>query len=112
MRHEGQDWGLDHGPEIDSFATGSMRVVKGSAGVRYGPDAIAGVLLIDPPKLRKEPGVAIHTQSVGAYNGRKGTFAARIDGNHSFISGLSWRLDGNYSRGAGMSSLSARQYGR
>ena len=31
VRHEGQDWALDHGPEIDAFASGRMRVVKGSA---------------------------------------------------------------------------------
>ena len=102
VRHEGQDWGLDHGPEIDTFAAGSMRVVKGSAGVRYGPDAIAGVLLIDPPKLLKEPGVAVHTHTVGAYNGRRGTLAARLDGNHQSMSEVSWRIDGNYSRGAGL----------
>ncbi|MGB0646053.1 MAG: TonB-dependent receptor [Bradymonadia bacterium] len=102
VRHEGQDWALDHGPEIDTFAAGSMKVVKGSAGVRYGPDAIAGVLLIDPPKLLKEPGVAVHTHTVGAYNGRRGTVAARLDGNHRSIPEVSWRIDGNYSRGAGL----------
>ena len=74
-----------------------MRVVKGSAGVRYGPDAIAGVLLIDPPT--DEPGVAVHTHTV-YYNGRRGTLAARLDGNHQSMSEVSWRIDGNYSRGA------------
>ena len=85
VRHEGQDWGLDHGPEIDAFATGSMSVVKGSAGVRYGPDAIAGVLLSEPPDLLTEPGIAIHTQSVGAFNGRQVTAGARLDGHHSWL---------------------------
>ena len=102
VRHEGQDWGLDHGPEIDPFAAGSMRVVKGSAGVRYGPDAIAGVLLIDPPTLLKEPGLRIYTQTIGALNGKRGTVAGRVDGRHEIIPGLSWRIDGNLSRGAGL----------
>ena len=102
VRHEGQDWGLDHSPEIDPFAAGAMRVVKGAAGVRYGPDAIAGVLLIEPPSLLEEPGFRIHSQLVGALNGKRGTVAARVDGNHAELPGLSWRVDGNYSRGAGL----------
>ena len=53
VRHEGQDWGLDHSPEIDPFAAGAMHVVKGASGVRYGPDAIAGVLL--PPDCATGP---------------------------------------------------------
>ena len=102
VRHEGQDWALDHGPEIDPFAAGAMRAVKGAAGVRYGPDAMAGVLLIEPQKLLKEPGLLLHTQAVGALNGKRGTFAARLDGNHEELPGLSWRVDGNYSRGSGL----------
>ncbi len=102
VRHEGQDWGLQHGPEIDPFAAGAMHVVKGSAGVRYGPDAIAGVLLVEPPKLLTQPGLRLETQTVGALNGRRGTFAARLDGNPSSLPELSWRLDGNYSRGAAL----------
>ncbi|MBT6432056.1 MAG: TonB-dependent receptor [Deltaproteobacteria bacterium] len=102
VRHEGQDWGLNHGAEIDPFAAGSIRVVKGSAGVRYGPDAIAGVLLVDPPPMLTEPGIRLETQTIGALNGRRGTVAARIDGNPEQLTNLSWRLDGNYSRGAGL----------
>jgi len=102
VRHEGQDWGLDHGPEIDPFAAGAMRAVKGAAGVRYGPDAIAGVLLIEPHELLRTPGFVVNTQTVGALNGKRGTFAARVDGNHAGFSGLSYQLDGNYSRGSGL----------
>ena len=102
VRHEGQDWGLDHSPEIDPFAAGAMRVVKGAAGVRYGPDAIAGVLLIEPPSLLEAPGFRIHSELVGALNGKRGTIAARVDGKHEVLPGLAWRVDANYSRGAGL----------
>ena len=102
VRHEGQDWGLDHSPEIDPFAAGAMHVVKGASGVRYGPDAIAGVLLVEPPALLEEPGYRIHGDLVGAVNGKRGTAALRFDANHEGLPGLSWRLDGNYSRGAGL----------
>ena len=102
VRHEGQDWGLGHGTDIDAFSAGSLEVVKGSAGVRYGPDAIAGVLLVKPPELLNEPGIRVETQTVGALNGKRGVMAARVEGNHSTLPELSWRVDGNYSRGAGL----------
>ena len=102
VRHEGQDWGMNHGVEIDPFSAGSIEVVKGSAGVRYGPDAIAGVLLVNTPNMLDEPGIRAETLSVGALNGKRGTMAGRLEGNHEILPGLSWRIDGNYSRGAGL----------
>ena len=102
VRHEGQDWGMSHGVEIDPFSAGSMDVVKGSAGVRYGPDAIAGVLIVNPPTMLDEPGVRVETLTVGALNGRRGTMAGRIEGNSLNLPELSLRLQGNYSRGAGI----------
>lgn len=99
VRHEGQDWGLNYGTEIDPFAAGSIAVLKGSAGVRYGPDAIAGVLLVEPPPLLEEPGVRGEVDLVGAWNGRRGTVAGRVDAAPAFIPGLALRLEGNYSRG-------------
>ena len=102
VRHEGQDWGMNHGPDIDPFEAGSIEVVKGSAGVRYGPDAIAGVVIVKPSKLLSKPGVRLDTHTVGALNGRRGTFAMRLEGNPEALPELAWRLDGNYSRGAGL----------
>ncbi|MEQ8278801.1 MAG: TonB-dependent receptor [Deltaproteobacteria bacterium] len=102
VRHESQDWGLDHGPEIDPFAAGALTVVKGAAAVRYGADALGGVLLVEPHALRTEPGLEARADVVGALNGRRGTFAGRVDGNH--FDALSWRIEGNVSRGAALST--------
>ena len=102
VRHEGQDWGLDHSPEIDPFAAGSIQVVKGAAGVRYGADAIGGVLLVEPPELLLEPGLRVETQSVYATNNRRATAAARVEGTPTALPNLSLRIDGNYSRGAAL----------
>ncbi len=44
IRHESQQWGNEHAPEIDPFVSTQMEVIKGPQGVRYGPDAIAGVV--------------------------------------------------------------------
>lgn len=44
IKHEGQQWGDDHGLEIDQFSIDRTEVVKGPAALMYGSDAIGGVL--------------------------------------------------------------------
>ena len=102
VRHESQKWGLDHAPEIDPFAAGRLTVIKGAAGVRYGPDAVGGAILVDPHPLLIQPGYAGEVQLVGASNGRRGTVALRVDGAPARLAGLAWRLEGNLTRGAGL----------
>jgi iron complex outermembrane receptor protein len=51
VKHEGQQWGADHGLEIDQFASGAVEILKGSASYRYGSDAIGGVIDIHQPRL-------------------------------------------------------------
>lgn len=53
LKHGFQNWGSDHAPEIDLNSADNITVIKGAAGVRYGPEALGGVVLIeaDPLKL-------------------------------------------------------------
>lgn len=51
MKHEGQQWGADHGLEIDQFATREVEILKGAASFVYGSDAIAGVIELKPPLI-------------------------------------------------------------
>jgi len=44
IKHEGQQWGDDHGLEIDQFSIDHAEVIKGPAALLYGSDAIGGVL--------------------------------------------------------------------
>ncbi len=48
IKHEGQQWGTDHGLEIDQFAAGDIEVIKGSSSFIYGSEAIGGVINIKP----------------------------------------------------------------
>jgi len=102
VRHESQKWGADHATEIDPFSAGKISVIKGPAGVRYGPDAIGGVVLVEPPKLRTEPGVGGSIQFVGVSQGWRGVGAARIDVAPAAAPGLTLRVEGNYARGAAL----------
>ena len=48
MRQEGQQWGDEHGIEIDQYGIGRAEVVKGPASLTYGSDALAGVINMIP----------------------------------------------------------------
>lgn len=54
IKQEGQQWGMDHGLEIDPFQVQRMELVKGPAALQYGSDAIAGAVRILPEVLPKE----------------------------------------------------------
>lgn len=47
MRHEGQQWGADHGLEMDAFQANTVRIIKGPASIEYGSDAVGGVLEVE-----------------------------------------------------------------
>jgi iron complex outermembrane receptor protein len=48
IKHEGQQWGADHGLEIDQYAVNRVEIIKGPASFLYGSDAIGGAINIKP----------------------------------------------------------------
>lgn len=46
VRQEGQQWGDEHGLEIDEYSVQKIEVVKGPASLMYGSDAMAGVIQV------------------------------------------------------------------
>jgi len=52
VRQEGQQWGDEHGIEIDEFAISRAEILKGPSSLAYGSDAVAGVIsLMSAPIL-------------------------------------------------------------
>lgn len=98
VRHRAQEWGLDHAPEIDPFIADSLTVVRGAAGVRYGPDAIGGAVLIDPPELLRQPGTKAEAHLIAMSNARGGSVAARLRSATAKLPGLAWQLEGSFKR--------------
>ncbi len=46
LRQEGQQWGDEHGIEVDAQSVSSVEIQKGPATLLYGSDAMAGVILL------------------------------------------------------------------
>ncbi len=46
VKQEGQQWGADHGLEIDAFNVEQVEIRKGPASLQYGSDAMGGVFEI------------------------------------------------------------------
>ncbi|MFM6953565.1 MAG: TonB-dependent receptor, partial [Sphingobacteriaceae bacterium] len=48
-KQEGQQWGDEHGIEIDQFNVDRVEILKGAASLLYGSDALGGVInIVDP----------------------------------------------------------------
>ncbi|WP_166333151.1 TonB-dependent receptor [Sphingobacterium chungjuense] len=91
VRQEGQQWGAEHAPEIDPFTADRLEVIKGAEGVRYGADALGGVVIstanpIDPSK------VTGRVDLLGQSNGRGGVSNIRLEGGIASIPNLGWRI--------------------
>ncbi|MBL9016454.1 MAG: TonB-dependent receptor [Myxococcales bacterium] len=102
VRHRAQEWGLEHAPEVDPFVAEKIRVVRGAGGVRYGSDAIGGVVLVDPAALRREPGYNGELHLIGMSNGRGGSIAGRVQGVPRSLPKLSTMLEGSIKRSAAL----------
>lgn len=89
IRQEGQQWGDEHGIEIDEFSVNHVEILKGPASLSYGSDAIAGVInMLSAPSL---PEGSIQGNVVGNYQTNNGLigYSANIAGN---LKGFIWDL--------------------
>ena len=48
IRQEGQQWGDEHGIEVDAYNIDRAEVIKGPASLMFGSDALAGVVSLFP----------------------------------------------------------------
>ena len=54
VRQEGQQWGDEHGVEVDGSSVGSVEILKGPASLMYGSDAMAGVVILHAQPILAE----------------------------------------------------------
>jgi iron complex outermembrane receptor protein len=94
IKQEGQQWGSEHAPEIDPFIASQITVIKGAESVRYGAEAIGGVILVEPAPLPINKDLNGNLDLVGSSNGQTGTASAMLEGSIKSLPGLSWRAQG------------------
>ena len=87
VRQEGQQWGDEHGEEIDENAVERIEVVKGPASLTYGSDALAGVVNLLP--AMPVPDGKIKGQLLANYQTNNGLYesSVKLSGNNN---GLVW----------------------
>nr|MBP6477160.1 TonB-dependent receptor [Chitinophagaceae bacterium] len=93
VRQEGQQWGDEHGAEIDEMSVARAEVVKGPASLMYGSDALAGVInfITNSPVAEG----TLKGNIISNYQTNNGLFAVNgnLAGNKN---GLNWNLYGTY----------------
>jgi iron complex outermembrane recepter protein len=82
IRQEGQQWGDEHGIEIDEYSVNKVEILKGPASLTYGSDAMAGVInMLSAPTL---PEGAMQGRILANYQTNNGLYgySANLGGNH------------------------------
>ncbi|MFV0376770.1 MAG: TonB-dependent receptor [Mangrovibacterium sp.] len=85
IRQEGQQWGDEHGVEVDEYAVNHVEILKGPASLAFGSDALAGVInLLPAPTL---PDGNIKGNLVTNYQTNNGLvgYSATLAGNNNAL---------------------------
>jgi iron complex outermembrane recepter protein len=86
VRQEGQEWGDEHGVEVDENAIDRVEIVKGPASLTYGSGALAGVVnLLPAPPVPEDTVKGRAGAEYQTNNGLIGVFASLAGNKNGFI---------------------------
>jgi len=94
VRQEGQQWGDEHGIEVDAYNIERAEVIKGPASLMYGSDALAGVVSMLPSKPTDTDG-KIKGKYISEYQSNNGLIGAGLRLNFRNTKWL-WAARGSY----------------
>ena len=75
LKHGFQNWGDDHAPEINVSSVDRISVLKGSSGVRFGPEALGGAIIVEPNPMKLSQPYYFNTNFGYQTNGRGRNFS-------------------------------------
>lgn len=93
IRQEGQQWGDEHGIEIDDYSAQRVEVLKGAASLMYGSDAMAGVINIQTQLPAPEGSIKGNFTTEYQTNNRLRGFGGTVGGTQN---GFHWNAYGSY----------------
>ena len=99
IRQEDQQWGAEHAPNIDPFLAERITVIKGAASVRYGTDAIGGVVLVEPAPLQNISGWKGEVNLAGFSNNRMGIASLMAEMGTKKFPRFGLRVQGTFKKG-------------
>ncbi len=99
IKQEGQQWGVDHGLEIDQYNVDQVEIIKGPVSLLYGSDGIGGVINILKPRIKAgnyfNPEVLLNYRSGNDTYG--GSLLLETAHNSMFARGrVTWQEYGDY----------------
>ncbi|MES2622603.1 MAG: TonB-dependent receptor [Bacteroidota bacterium] len=92
FKQEGQQWGDEHGIEIDEASIGQVEILRGPGSLMYGSDAIAGVINFLPHQPLSEGRVAVNAMLNYQSNNNLISSSLMNAGN---IKGFNWTIRGS-----------------
>ena len=99
VRQEGQQWGVEHAPEVDTYIASEIEVVKGAEAVRFGPDAMGGAIILNTIPLHYSSSLGGELNAVGASNNRSASLSGMLEGGLKKHSSFGWRVQGSVKKG-------------
>ena len=81
VRQEGQQWGDEHGVEVDGGAVHSVEILKGPASLMYGSDAMAGVVILHSQPIQPEGGLSGNVSTEYQTNNGLFSYSLNMAGN-------------------------------
>ena len=81
VRQEGQQWGDEHGVEVDGGAVHSVEILKGPASLMYGSDAMAGVVILHSQPIQPEGGLSGNISTEYQTNNGLFSYSLNMAGN-------------------------------
>jgi iron complex outermembrane receptor protein len=100
VRQEGQQWGNEHAPEIDPFIAGRLTIIKGVDELRYGSDAIGGVILVEPKLVRTIPGYNAEINTGYSTNNRQYFASGVWEQQLKQLPSFTYRIQGTFKKSA------------
>lgn len=106
LKQEGQQWGSEHGLEIDPYNTSMIQLIKGAEALRYSGDAIGGVLLTEPLKFNHSDTLISALIVTGSNNGRSGNLSGVIARTRTTktLGQMGLRIQGTVKRGGNLNT--------